>query len=714
MQERASSLKGMDRLALRGSLVLALVLVVAPILPPMAWVLTAGINPAVYESILGQVLGSPALVREIALFGLALVALHLAAAFLWAWLWSPVPQLVAAAGSGRKALTAAALIVSALGVFLANGDLYPHSSLSAWSARLGQHPGGRAVSLAVQGLAVAIVAAGMVARIVLLLRRPRTAWVAGVAVGLAVLAPLSFGTRNGGASAQRAQPDVIFIGIDGLRVDQLTAFGADLSQAPQVDAFLQAWVHFPDSLTPHARTFPAYLSLLTGNDPVTHGGRFNLGPQDDLASKTTLATVLRGAGYQTIYAIDETRFSNLDESFGFDLMIAPRMGAADFLLVDLGDSPLPNLVSNLRLGRILFPYTYVNRAAYVTYRPATFDRFLAQRLRQKLDVRKPLFLSVHFELPHWPYVWRDQPSGETASGDGPPGPPEYQAALGAVDAQVAALLELLAELGRLDHALVVLLSDHGEAFEPVSLATANGTPVAVAAFHGTHVLSRDQYQVLLAFRAFGRRPFAAGPRGGAVSLVDVAPTVLDWLGWPQRPQGIGVDGRSLLPWIENPSLEPQWRAYFLETGFSVPSIETGNPDMGAAFAEGAMYYRLGRDGRLSFDPRRIPGMIAAKQRAVVQGDCMLAVLPGDELEGAWYLMNRGSGELWQLDEPSLLSHPQIVHLAGELCARYAADEGSHAAWCRNLQRPADVLIEEPAAKCSLAGGLESRPLRPNP
>ena len=72
---------------------------------------------------------------------------------------------------------------------------------------------------------------------------------------------------------------------------------------------------------------------------------------------TTLATRLKNAGYETVYATDEKRFSNIDESFGFDSILGPPMGAADFLLGTINDFPFSNLIVNTRLGRILFPYS---------------------------------------------------------------------------------------------------------------------------------------------------------------------------------------------------------------------------------------------------------------------------------------------------------------------------------------------------------------------
>ena len=75
------------------------------------------------------------------------------------------------------------------------------------------------------------------------------------------------------------------------------------------------------------------------------------------ASSSTKAThcpkLLADAGYHTIYATDEVRFSNLDETYGFRELIAPPMGASDFLLSFFADTPLTNLLVNTAAGAVL-------------------------------------------------------------------------------------------------------------------------------------------------------------------------------------------------------------------------------------------------------------------------------------------------------------------------------------------------------------------------
>src|SRR5688572_32630485 len=106
---------------------------------------------------------------------------------------------------------------------------------------------------------------------------------------------------------------------------------------------------------------------------------------------------------------------------------------------------------------------------------------------------------------------------------------DYDAGVHEADAGVGALLDKLREQGRLDDALVVVVSDHGESF----------------ADHGLHVghgigLTDDEIRIPLIVKLPGAE--ARGRRFDApVDLTDIAPTVLDVFGLRPAPE---VQGES--------------------------------------------------------------------------------------------------------------------------------------------------------------------------
>jgi len=122
--------------------------------------------------------------------------------------------------------------------------------------------------------------------------------------------------------------------------------------------------------------------------------------------------------------------------------------------------------------------------------------------------------------PHAPYT----PERARFGGDAVA---RYDAEIADADAEVAVLLAELGALGRRDRAIVVVAADHGEAFGE------HGTR-----FHNQD-LSDGQTHVPLIVALPGAAPRVVD---GPVSLVDLAPTLLDLVGLPAPA---GMNGVSL-------------------------------------------------------------------------------------------------------------------------------------------------------------------------
>ncbi|MCA1799509.1 MAG: sulfatase-like hydrolase/transferase [Xanthomonadaceae bacterium] len=623
----------------------------------LVWVAAVGPTGKALPSALAGMLASPTLVVVALYHFVVYVGLHVLLAVAWAWLCRPL------LGKAQPQVCLLSFLPLLLGILLWNRRLFPDSAFAA-----DFEPAAAAVSdallWAIIGYALLVTAAGIGVR---LRSRKGKLFAAGVLALAALFAMVDAGLLRAGAALERQQPDVILIGVDGLRPDHV-----DPVLTPHLHALVAGSMQFERAWTPLARTFPAWVSLLTGRYPAAHGAVFNLVPRAQVDDRDSLAHELGGLGYHRVHAIDETRFSNIDRSFGFDVQVGPATGAFDFLLSAVGDLPLVNLVANTRAGQVLFPYAYANRALPVSYRPATFDRALARAVT-RTHPAQPLFLAAHFELPHWPYTW----AGSRAFRAEVPehlralAPPHYHAAVARADAQVGALVAELQRAGRLEHAVLVLLSDHGEAFLGLDArwhAFGTDTVMEVHAGHGTHVLSAAQNRVLLAFRGYGR--FARGMEGvnsgTTASLVDIRPTLHQWLGLapPQRP----LDGVSLL------TIGGVDRAVSLETGFSPPSVADGAPDVVALVEQSARYYNVVAGGRLALRDELLPELHADKQYAMVAGDWALASLPRPDGTRDLVLADRSRMMYWNVRSGGLPEAAPYELLFTALCA--AVPEGS--------------------------------------
>ena len=127
---------------------------------------------------------------------------------------------------------------------------------------------------------------------------------------------------------------------------------------------------------------------------------------------------------------------------------------------------------------------------------------------------------VHYLDPHAPrrkmapFDWGD------SDGD------KYDTEVAFADREVGRLLDWMAETGRLDETIVVLMADHGEAFGDHGMVQ-----------HGNRPYD-DQSHVPLMIWAPGVAPARVAT---PVGTIDIAPTVLGYLGMPPIPGAEGVD-----------------------------------------------------------------------------------------------------------------------------------------------------------------------------
>lgn len=534
-------------------------------------------------------------------------------------------------GGSRRQWILLWFLASSAWLLLANAAQFPDSALGISlypkaSARVLGTSAYRLITMLIAGAALAtlVVAAAR--------GRSRRTLILSIAVLVAVAVATGLFTRiPTSLPPESERPNVIVLGIDSLRPDLV-----DAQRTPNVEQFLVGSVRLTDAITPLARTFPAWVSILSGRNPHTTGAIMNLLPRERIHTGDTLPAALHRQGYHTAYAIDETRFSNIDRSYDFDQAVTPRMGATDFVLASFADTPISNLIVNTRLGAWLFPHLYANRAAHVLYDPDTFVR----RLDRELHFDQPLFLAVHLTLPHWPYSWATSALERTNSAAGRDTTrARYLSTVARVDEQFGALLAMLRRHGALDNALVIVLSDHGEALGTDSDLLVEYLPQKSRGStgfenqgHGSSVLSPPQYRVVLGFRGYGTAGKLLPDHGSTdvpASLIDIAPTVLDLLTVTPRDH---FDGLSLAPALrQGASAMPELaqRIRFTETEFSPRNLSPDNLT-GSALAEAVTAFQLDpQSDRLSVRIQKLDQIMGNRQYAALLGDRLLAAaIPG--------------------------------------------------------------------------------------
>jgi arylsulfatase A-like enzyme len=474
-----------------------------------------------------------------------------------------------------------------------------------------------------------------------------------------------------------SKPNIIIIGVDSLRPDFVG------SSTPSIQAFLNKATVFSEAITPLARTFPSWMGILSGEYPRVMGVRSNLVSQPAVHFSQMLPDMLRRDGYETFYATDESRFSNIDTAYGFDHVISPPMGLNDFLLGTFNDFPIANLLVNTLVGKWLFPNSYANRAVYITYNPNSFLEQVRQYIFRSSP--KPMFLAIHFCLPHSPYLWSEL---SDASGDILL---RYKKSVARVDQQVGDFLVMLKDAGILERAVVVLLSDHGEALEltgdritqadlflksaanqaipkfyPPSL---DDESVNQSAGHGTDVLSLTQYHTLLAFKLYGMTKQNESQIAGIVTLLDVKPTVLELIG-----HGKGLK-QSLAPFILGKGSRVHTNEHiYLESDFTPTAMRTVYPNLSELALEGIKIFAVDpQSTRLAVKSDMGQMIIKSKQVADIFGDWMLALYPQADQRRIPILVNLETG-YWTNDlSSSFAERAPVAEMLASLHSFYGTD-----------------------------------------
>lgn len=302
------------------------------------------------------------------------------------------------------------------------------------------------------------------------------------------------------ALKDRDDINVLFIVVDTLRADRMGMYGYQRATTPNLDDLANHGIVFDKVISQSSWTKTSMASLWTATYPSRNGiHRYNhVLPEEALLP----AEIFEAAGYRTggIWRNGWVA-PNFGFHQGFELYHQPRPGRDDNLQ---RHSPSPRPIGGT-------------------------DEDLAMSSIDFLENfgQEKFFLYVHLMDLHQ-YVF-----DEYAEDFGPSYSDAYDKSVSWTDRVIAALVKAVDDIGVLDRTLVVVVSDHGEAFEE----------------HGFEGHARNLYWEVTEVPFVIIPPFILdkGIRVDTmVANVDVWPTLLDLLGLPPL---VKTDGKSMVPLI---------------------------------------------------------------------------------------------------------------------------------------------------------------------
>jgi arylsulfatase len=341
-----------------------------------------------------------------------------------------------------------------------------------------------------------------------------------LAVGEPVLDQLLAGARSA---------NLVVCVIDAARADHVGGYGYPRETTPNMDELAKESVIFRNHFSPYPSTKPSTASLLTGLYPDTH---CIVGRKTMDAAIRTLEELLKGAGFHTAF-------------FSSNAVAAPAVGiGGDFERVFVN----PSALGSAKKERIGLPEGDIWRTPEGLTQ--VFGKWLSGERRSRF------FAYLHFLPPHNPYDAPDELKALFA--DSPPRgvryghfefpetrpsygrmkalPPQqwqnlYDANLRWADWGVGEMVRLLRARDLLDNTLLIVTSDHGEAFGEHGY------------IYHSHAVYDEFVHIPLLIRFPGRQRLV-GDVAALTQTVDLLPTVLDLYQIP-HPRG-RIQGSSLL------------------------------------------------------------------------------------------------------------------------------------------------------------------------
>ena len=369
------------------------------------------------------------------------------------------------------------------------------------------------------------------------------------------------------------QPNIIFVLIDDLGWRDLTCYGSEFYETPNLDRLAAEGMTFSDAYAACPVCSPTRASILTGKYPATVGvtdwidwGKRSHPARGKLVDvpyidhlpldETSLASALNEGGYNT-WHVGKWHLGGeayYPQNHGFDVNVggcvwgSPAKGYfSPYDIPGFENGPegeyltdrLTNEAIRLIENNDDKPF-FLNLWYYTVHTPIQakaehIEKFESKAKQIGVDQIEPFEIGEPFPSEHKQHL---NVTRRILQSD-----PVYAAMVYALDENIGRVLETLERTGQAENTIVIFTSDNG------GLATAEGSPTCNAPLsEGKGWMYEGGTREPLIFRW----PAVVEPGttcGVPVTSPDFYPTLLEIAGFPLKPEQ-HVDGVSLLPLLK--------------------------------------------------------------------------------------------------------------------------------------------------------------------
>lgn len=367
----------------------------------------------------------------------------------------------------------------------------------------------------------------------------------------AAMAALQFSSARASDHVRAARPNIVFIMADDLGYADLGCYGARTIRTPCLDSLAAEGVRLLNGYSNSPVCSATRTALITGR----YQYRLACGLEEPIfgdeiglpASEPTLPKALKELGYRTAlvgkwHLGELPKYSPL--KCGYDRFFGIEGGGADYF------SHILDHETGERKG-LIEGGTPVERAGYLT--DLLGDRAVKE-LQEAVNAGTPLFLSLHFTAPHWPWEGPDDLAVSQRIDDplhtNGGNLKTYGKMVESMDYNISKVITALGRLGIANDTIVIFTSDNGgERFSDVWPFTGAKTE-----------LLEGGIRVPIIIRWPGRIPAGVTSDQAMISM-DFAPTLIAAAGGSPASL-IPLDGENLLPELSGCSPQRERELYW--------------------------------------------------------------------------------------------------------------------------------------------------------
>ena len=295
----------------------------------------------------------------------------------------------------------------------------------------------------------------------------------------ACLLALSTCASLGGGREEAARPNVLFLMVDDMGWGDLSCYGSKAIQTPHIDSLARDGMRFTDAYSGCTVCAPARSTLMDGKHMGHTSVRINTGGAPLRAADTTLAEMMRDAGYTVggfgKWGLGDLGTEGAAEHHGFDTFygyyhqIHAHYYLPDYLIRDGAKEMLPGnegFYDEFPHGKYsgAFPRLDPRTGRERQFASDLIFQETLDFIRAHADDDDPFFCYAPWTPPHGEYLMPDDDPAWLKYADraGWPTKARVVAAYDTMlDRQVGEVLALLDELGIADDTIVFFCSDNG-------------------------------------------------------------------------------------------------------------------------------------------------------------------------------------------------------------------------------------------------------------